>query len=277
MLLRTHWFWIIGVGAALVCLLALPPAWIESYLGPTTKSEKTRVVLDVYGKVEKRSALMTGQDAVSKTTEIQSGDVVMTFEDSKILLGFTPAFWLLPYSKMEFVKINTQWNGRLIYGEVRKIETKDITENPPIELFFNQERIVDTEFSSSRDVIVTSLPGPTGEGFQDIAGQDAAPQNSIEKQIFQTLLLHKKFFQSCFIKYYKNKPGENIRSGETVFDLLIDVTGTIESATVTRSDINDKDYLQCLQMVFARMRFKNFQATESFHALFPLQVELPSN
>ncbi len=277
MLLRTHWFWIIGVGAALACLLVLPPTWIESYFGPSNSSEKVRVVVDFYGKVEKRSALMTGQDSVAKNTEIQNGDVVMTFEDSKVLLGFNPTFWLLPYSKMEFVKVNTQWNGRLVYGEVRKIESKEDTKNPPIELFYNQERIVDTEFSSSRDVIVATLVGPTSEGFQDIAGQEAAPQNSIEKQIFQTLLLHKKFFQSCFIKYYKNKPGENIRSGETVFDLLIDVTGTIESATVTRSDISDKYYMQCLQMVFARMRFKNFQATESFHALFPLQVELPTN
>jgi hypothetical protein len=277
MLLKTHWFWIIGVGILLLCLLALPPAWIESYLGPSTESEPTRVVLDVYGKVEKRSALLTGQDSVSKSSDLQNGDVIMTFEDSKVLLGFNPTFWLLPYSKMEFVQVGTQWTGRLIYGELRKLDSSEVTNRLPIELFYDQERIEGAEFSSSRDHIVAQLASRPGEGFQDITGQDASPQNSIEKQIFQTLLLHKKFFQTCFIKYYKNKPGENIRSGETIFDLFIDVTGTIEAATVTRSDIGDKDYLQCLQMVFKRMRFKNFQATESFHAIFPLQVELPTN
>lgn len=276
MILRTHWFWIVGVGAALVVLLALPPAWFESYLGSEADAEKTKVVLDVYGKVEKKSALLTGQDSVSKSSHLQNGDMVMTFEDSKVLFGFNPTFWLLPYSKMEFIKIGSQWSGRLVYGDIRKITPPQNQNAPPIELFFNQERIEQSEFSSSRDVIVAPMANTSNEGYQDINGQEATPQNSVEKQVFQTLLLHKKFFQTCFIKYYKNKPGDNIRSGETVFDLLIDVTGTIESATVTRSDISDKEYLECLQMVFKRMRFKNFQATESFHALFPLQVELPT-
>jgi hypothetical protein len=275
-MLKAHWFWILGIGVVLLCLLLLPPAWIESYLGPSNQAENISVLLDVHGKVEKRSALMTTLDAVSKNSKLQNGDVLMTFEDSKVLLGFNPTFWLLPFSKMEFVKNSSQgWSGRLIYGEVRKIENKEAETNPAIELIYNQEKIEGLEFSSARDIIVAPLISASTEGFEDIAGQDAPPQNRIEKQIFQTLLLHKKFFQTCFIKYYKNKPGENIRSGETVFDLLIDVTGTIEAATVTRSEINDQEYLRCLQMVFARMRFKNFQATESFHALFPLQVELP--
>ena len=35
--------------------------------------------------------------------------------------------------------------------------------------------------------------------------------------------------------------------------------------------------LLSLQMVFARMRFKNFSAKEPLHALFPIHVEMPTH
>ncbi len=255
-------------------LLALPPAWIETLFGSTPDTGTPHLILDVYGKVEKKSVLGTSYSEVSKSTEFENGDVVMTHEDSKVLLGFSPSFWLLPFSKMEFVKEQDQWVGRLIYGEVRKLESSP-SQNTPIQLVHNQQVINENEFSSSREIIITPLVGLDSETFQDISDKDVLPQNAIEKQIYQTLLLHKKFFQSCFIKYYKTSSGQ-VRGGETVFDLLIDLTGAIEAATVVRTEVNDKDYLQCLKVVFSRMRFKNFQAKEPLHALFPLHAELPN-
>ena len=95
----------------------------------------------------------------------------------------------------------------------------------------------------------------------------------IEKQISQTLVLHKKFFQGCLIKLYKKENGAT-KGGETVFDLLIQVNGVIEKTTVTKSDIQDQEYISCLKQVFARVRFKNLQIKEPLHALFPLNTEL---
>jgi hypothetical protein len=273
MVLQKHWFWILILSVILTGFLWLSPQTIENFFKAKSAVGVTGLVGDVYGRVEKRAALATSYAKVSKNTDLANGDVLITHEDSKVLMTFSPSFWLLPFSKMEFVKNEDRWTGRLIYGEIRQIETAE-SASAPIELIYNDQRITEIEFSSSREVIVTPLVSANSETFQEIKDKESPPQNAIEKQIFQTLLLHKKFFQGCFIKHYKSKTGQ-VRGGETVFDLYIDVTGTIESATVTRTDINDKEYLQCLQMIFSRMRFKNFQAKEPLHALFPLQVDLP--
>ncbi len=273
MVFQKHWFWILALSVVLTGFLWLSPQSIENFFKSKSSQGIAGLVGDVYGRVEKRSALATSYTTVSKNMDLSHGDVLISYEDSKVLMQFSPAFWLLPFSKMEFVKNEDRWTGRLIYGEIRQIETAE-TSAATIELVYNDQRITDAEFSSSREVIVTPLVGATSETFQEIKDKESLPQNAIEKQIFQTLLLHKKFFQGCFIKHYKSKTGK-VHGGETVFDLFIDVTGTIESATVTRTDIDDKEYLQCLQMIFSRMRFKNFQAKEPLHALFPLQVDLP--
>ncbi|MBY0385664.1 hypothetical protein K2X05_10955 [bacterium] len=271
-MLQKHWFWILLSGALLGGLLLLSPSSIEFLFSPESKGET--VILDLYGKVEKKATQTTSYLQVEKSTPLASGDTLVTFEDSKVLLHFTPTFWLLPFSKMEFIKNDSRWIGRLIYGEIRQIESKNKNQNS-IELIYNDQKITETDFSSSREMIIAPLVTSETETFQEISSNDSPPQNRIEKQIYQTLLLHKKFFQGCFLKYYKNHSGE-MSGGQTIFDLLIDVTGTIEIAHVTKTDINDPEYLQCLKGIFARMRFKNFQTKEPLHAIFPLQVDLPN-
>lgn len=273
--IQKHWLWILSTLLILVGFVFLPPDWIESLFRPSSNTGRSGLVLDVYGKVEKKPVLGTVYSPMSKSSALETGDIVITHQDSKVLMGFSPSFWLLPFSKMEFVKKEEQWIGRLVYGEIRKIDGTD-SSKPVIELVHNQQLITDAVFSSSRETIVAPLVSLESETFQEISEKDVAPQSGIEKQIYQTLLLHKKFFQSCFIKYYKGSSGD-VKGGETVFDLLIDLTGTIETATVIQTDINDKDYLQCLKIVFSRMRFKNFQAKEPLHAIFPLQADLANN
>lgn len=268
---KNHWFWIFISGVLLGGLLLLSPSSIETLFSSSTKGED--VVLDIYGKVEKKGLMKTAYSQIEKSTTITSGDTLVTFEDSKVLLNFSPSFWLLPYSKMEFVKSEEKWIGRLIYGDIRQIESESKSKNL-IELIYNDQKITETDFSSAREMIIAPLAPSETETFQEISSQASPPQSRIEKQIYQTLLLHKKFFQGCFLKYYKNRSGQ-IAGGQTIFDLLIDVTGTIENAQVTKTDISDADYIQCLKGIFARMRFKNFQTKEPLHAIFPLQVDLP--
>jgi hypothetical protein len=272
-MLKKNGFWILSLGAFLGLLLVASPEWLERIFKASPDSLNKNLILDVYGKVEKRPTQSNTYETVQREMPLSSGDTVITHEDSKVLFGFSPSFWLMPYSKMEFVRGEERWTGRLIYGEIRQIEVVKPSSDL-IALVYNSQPITEKEFSSARETIITPLASTDSENFQELSAKEGLPQNILEKQIFQTLLLHKKFFQTCFIKYYKKKSGQ-IRGGETLFDLLIDVTGTIESARVNRTDIGDADYLQCLQLVFARMRFKNFKTEAPIHALFPLYVELP--
>lgn len=273
MRLQRHWYWILSLGALLAVILWLPPDLIETFLGKSSQGQSD-LISSVYGKSEKISSGDTKYTTLTTSSSLQTGDMIVTYQDSKVLFTFSQSFWLLPFSKMEFLKKDDQWMGRLIYGDLRKSGSPEDLKKPSIQLLYNDQNIETDEFSTAKDTIIATLAPPNSESLQDLDQKEVQPQNLVEKQVYQTLLLHKKFFQSCFIKFYKNNHGQT-NDGETVFDLLIDVNGTIESATVTRTDIADQEYIQCLKMVFARMRFKNFQTHSAFHAIFPLRVDLP--
>ncbi len=273
-MLKRPWIPLLVVTLLLGGLLLTSPETFESWLARKDHSG-ILVVSDIYGKVEKRFASDPTLSVLTAQTPLKSGDIVITHQDSKVLLQFSTAFWLMPFSKMEFILDGEQWQGHLLYGEVKKIETVINNSRPSILLSYQGQTITDTEFSSTREVIEAPLVSTNDEKFQELEEKENSPQTLIEKQIFQTLQLHRKFFQTCFVRLYKTQLGK-VNGGETLFDLLIDVNGSIESAKVMRSDIDDKEYHQCLQSVFARMRFKNFSAKEPLHALFPIFVEMPT-
>ncbi len=262
-----------GLIVVITALVLLPQSFLESlaYEWNTTQPSNF-IVQDIVGRVEKRQANATQTQEVLAKSSISPGDTVFTHGDSKALLNFDPPFWLMPYSKMEFLKKDGVWVGHLVYGEIKKLAT--VSDGEKIELVYEDQAIDQEQFSSSQDSTLIANVLPTEETFKEIPTGETAPQNALEKQIYQTLQLHKKFFQSCLIKYYKNQSGK-IASGETVFDLTIDITGAIEKTSITKTDINDSEYLQCLKVVFSRIRFKNLPIKEPLHVLFPLGVELP--
>jgi len=266
-------FTLIGIVFVILGLLLVPQSLLENlahkYIGARPENF---LILETVGRVEKKSQGGDHFSPLEAKDSVLSGDTVITHGDSKVLFNFDPPFWLMPYSKMEFSKKDGGWVGYLSYGEVKKLAT--VSRNEKIALFHDDKLIETEQYSSAEETLIAATVPVTDTAFKEIPASDSAPQNVIEKQIFQTLLLHKKFFQGCFIKYYKTKSGD-IRGGESVFDLLIDVTGAIEKATVTRSDIQDPEYLECLKLVFSRIRFKNLPLKEPLHALFPLNVDMP--
>lgn len=265
---------LIGLVLAIGGLVLVPQGFLEK-LGRSYVSNAPAnfLIQEVVGRVERRALSATRFETVSSKSALQPGDMIVTHGDSKVLLNFDPPFWLMPYSKMEFLRREEGWIGHLIYGELKKLP--NLSNNSKIDLIYDDKIIEQDQFSSSEEALIANVLPVNESTFKDLSmGREAPPQNIIEKQIYQTLLLHKKFFQGCLIKYYKTQSGQ-ITGGESVFDLRIDITGAIETSRVTRTDINDTDYLDCLKSVFARIRFKNLPIKEPLHATFPLSIELP--
>jgi len=268
---KPHYYILIAV-ALLIALVLLPQAFLEKTAYRLFRSsENIGKVKDVIGKTEKSFAGSSQRVAANAGDTVSFGDSFITHGDSKILFVFDPSFWLMPYSKIEFLKnADGSVNGHLIYGEIKKLEA-----NPdalPIALNFEEKTITEAEFTSAPEPI--EVPMAPGQDFKTLAVNQATLQSDIEKQIFQTLLLQKKYFQTCFVKLYKKQNGPP-KGGETTFDLLIQVNGVIEKTNVTSSDIQDTDYLDCLKQVFRRVRFKNIVIKEPIHATFPLSIETP--
>lgn len=279
---KSHYYILAGV-VLLVILALIPQSLLERTAYRLFYNVKPiGQVHEVIGRTEKSISGSTQLLSVSAGDAVNASDTYITHGDSKILFKFDPPFWLMPYSKIEFIRnagsVDDEIIGHLIYGEIKKSlspsDNINRKEANAITLTYDNKMIDGSEFSSSVDFLETPLVTLSENEFKDIQESDNSSQNMVEKQIFQTLLLHKKFFQGCLIKLYKKESGAT-RGGETVFDLLIQVNGVIEKTTISKSDIQDQEYISCLKQVFARVRFKNLQIKEPLHALFPLNIEMP--
>lgn len=267
-----------GIVLSLLVLVAgvlffLPNSALDTLFKPSHQNNKgLSAIADVYGRVEKKGYKQASLETVSTSSVVASGDTFYTHADSKILFSFATTFWLMPHSKMEFIKKGGRWTANLVYGDIKKVSDDPGSDKTSLEIVFNSEPI-NTENFSTYEFDPIDIDIKSGE-FKDFSPEDGIPQNVLEKQIFQTLGLHKKYFQGCLIKHYK-KTGGNFGSGETVFELTIDITGTIAKTHIVRSDIGDEDYKKCLKTVLDRVRFRNLPLKEPMIALFPLSVEMP--
>lgn len=254
-------------------LFFLPNSAFDILFSNGRSSEKgLSAIQDVYGKVEKKGIKDANLLPISTSSVLVSGDTVYTHADSKALFSFSTTFWLMPHSKMEFVKQGTKWIANLVYGDIKKISDSADEKLTTVEIVHNSQTINTENFSSYEfDPIDMDVQS---ESFKDFSPDAGIPQNVLEKQIFQTLGLHKKFFQGCLIRHYKKTNG-NFASGETVFELTIEVTGNISKTHIVRTDIKDDDYTKCLKTVLDRVRFRNLPLKQSMIALFPLSAEMP--
>lgn len=254
-------------------LFFLPNSVLDTLFPNNSSSEKgLKAIEDVYGKVEKKGTRDANLLSVSTSSTLEQGDTFYTHADSKVLFSFSTTFWLMPHSKMEFIKQGGRWIANLVYGDIKKISETSDDKHPLIEIVHNSQPINIENFSSYEfDPIDIDIQT---ENFKDFSPESGIPQNLLEKQIFQTLGLHKKFFQGCLIRHYKKTNG-NFGSGETVFELTIDLTGNISKTHIVRTDIKDSDYTKCLKTVLDRVRFRNLPLKQPMIALFPLSIEMP--
>lgn len=254
-------------------LFLLPNSVTDSLFYISKDSPKgVLVIRDIYGFVQKKNFQTTELSEVGLKTPIAPGDTLYTHADSKVLLSFKNPFWLMPHSKMEFAKHGERWVAQLVYGEIKKLPELQDDTSPSAELIFATQAITTDTFSSYDFEPIDIDLKPTE--FKEVSAGATQPQNIIEKQIFETLGLHKKFFEGCFIRLYKKNKGQLI-NGETVFELTIDVTGAISNSRIVRSDIQDDSYTKCLRTVLERVRFRNLPLKEPMLALFPLSIEAP--
>lgn len=268
---KSFYYLLIAV-ALLVGLLFVPQSFLEKTAYRLFhSSQKIGTVKDVIGRGERTYRGSTQWLSVTSGQDVSAGESFITHADSKILFHFDPPFWLMPYSKVEFLQQNDAIIGHLIYGEIKKLEPN--AEAQAITLVFEEKPIASEEFSTAPSPVEAPLVSTDDPSFKALSLNDKVPKDDLQKQIFQTLLLQKKFFQTCFIKHYKKMP--TTRGGETVFDLFIQVNGVIERATVTSSDIQDPEYIDCIKIIFKRMRFKNLIIKDPVHATFPLNIETP--
>lgn len=264
---------IISLISVTLLLLNFSTPFLDSFK-TSPKNYQIGSVEDLTGKVEILRANQLRPVLASEADPLYENDVIITHTDSKTQLLFRPTFWLMPHSKIELVKTKTGIEGRLIYGELKKTVSKKNYKAQNISLTYNDALITDNHFSTFKDTTLNNLaPINTTVDFDELSQAKTRPDNLIEKQIFQTLALHKRFFQSCLIRHYKKNKGQ-LTGGETVFSMMIQPNGDIEKIRVTKSETKNQDYENCLTEVLARVRFKNLKIDEPLPAVFPLNIEL---
>lgn len=266
-------FVFLGLAGLLATLFFLPNSVMDFVFNGSKDSDRgATLIKDIYGSVQKKSPTSAQLVDITKNSPLNSGDILYTHTDSKVLLGFKTPFWLMPHSKMEFIKQKNQWVAQLVYGELKKLPEATDDASPTIELLYSSQTITSDTFTSYEfepiDIDVKT------SDFKDLSAGSNQPQNVLEKQIFETLGLHKKFFEGCFIRHYKKTKGQ-FGSGETVFEITIDVTGIISNTRIVRSEITDETYTKCLKTVLDRVRFRNLPLKEPMRALFPLSIDTP--
>ena len=263
----------LGLTCLLTLLFFLPNSFMDSlFHGSKTADRGFILIKDIYGSVQKKKSSQIQLTDVTHKTWLESGDTFYTHTDSKVLFGFKTPFWLMPHSKMEFLKQKDLWVAHLVYGELKKVPETSEAHSPEVQILHLSRPITSDIYTSHEfepiDIELNS------NSFKDLAPGAPQPQNRIEKQIFETLGLHKKFFEGCLIRHYKKTKGQ-LNNGETVFEITIDVTGIISNTRIVRSDISDDTYTKCLRTVLERVRFRNLPLKEPLRALLPLSMDLP--
>ena len=109
---RKSKYLLLGLIVVIEVLVFLPQGFLESvahrYAAPRAENY---LVQEIVGRVEKKALGSTRYDAVEAKSSLIPGDTLFTYGDSKALLNFETPFWLMPYSKMEFLKKDGVWIG----------------------------------------------------------------------------------------------------------------------------------------------------------------------
>lgn len=268
---RTSFLALTALLLGVVFVAFMPPSFFESVFKKKNEEKKMSsffTIREVIGRAENISP--TPPEILATNSPIAPLNVLITHADSKILLSLETKgeIWVFPFSKVELL-VDADGNPELhlVYGEIKK------SSGSTISAFYRGALIQNDEFSTVQEALISEVPVMNETTFKDLSLKESAPQNILEKQIFETLSVHKRFFQSCLIKFYKKENGK-VNGGETVFDLLISPNGVIEKSVVTRTEIKSSEYLACLEQVLSRVRFKGLTIKEPVHAVFPLNIEL---
>lgn len=83
----------------------------------------------------------------------------------------------------------------------------------------------------------------------------------------------RRFFSSCFLKYFERKQGQ-VQAGLVVFHVVIENSGRVRTAEVLESDIQDEGFTSCLQSVLERSRLRPFEGP-TLHVEYPIELRAP--
>ena len=192
---------------------------------------------------------------------------IVTGFESSAEINFGETFEILENSS---IKIQGERHRVVVYVDRGAIQRS----NPKDNVVF----ILDNEEQKSLKIQSPNKMTLTGQTFQQNSGATNIPDLGVplefQQLLTETIKLHQRFIEKCIIKLYERKKG-NLEKGTVHTRFTLNKKGRIENASVTESPYQDPIFIDCIEEVISRVRFKGYKG-QSKTVNFPIEIQLPN-
>ncbi len=192
---------------------------------------------------------------------------IVTGFDSEADLLFGEPFKILENSSVHLYKRANKYFVEIIRGGIKRQAP-----SKQVEFQVNGQSKSGLEiFAPSDQKLVALKPVENQAANGAITAQ---PSTDFQDLIGNTLKLHQRFLEKCFIKLYEKQHGQ-IQAGQVRTRFKINRKGHIDQVEILDSAFKDESFKSCVQEVISRVQFKNYQ--DGVRTVeFPIEIQLPN-
>ncbi len=228
----------------------------------------------VVGKVIETKGLVLGKSSehesfVSLSTQtplLETFEIVTGFE-SLTSLQFGETFKILANSKVKLLKKANNYQVHLDRGSIERLGQKD-----NVHFFVENKRQNSMQIAAPSGSTITEIE--TGL-IVDEPGEMVQPEanEKFQTTLHETMRLHQRFLEKCFIKLYERQEG-GVTPGRILVRFTLGAKGRLTNVNIRESDFTDQDFHLCVTEVISRVHFKRYKGQQRTIDL-PLQIRLP--
>lgn len=190
---------------------------------------------------------------------------IVTGFESEVQLSFGESFKVLENSSVRLRKQANVFFVDVIRGSVER-------ENPESNVEFQVDGKTKTGLAIS---------APTNQELVSVESNKPKngsltpnPDDEFQTLLAETLKLHQRFLEKCFIKLYEKKNG-TLLGGQVNTRFQISTKGQVQNVNIVQSDFNDNAFNTCVKEVISRVQFKGYK--EGARTVdFPIQINIPN-
>ncbi len=191
---------------------------------------------------------------------------IVTGFDSEADLLFGEPFRILENSSVHLYKRANKYFVEIIRGGIQRQAP-----SPQVEFQVDGQSKTGLEIFASTDQKLLALKPVENHAAK--GGVTAQPSADFQDLIGNTLKLHQRFLEKCFIKLYEKRNGK-IQAGDVRTRFKINGKGHIDQVEILNTAFDDESFNSCVREVISRVQFKNYQ--EGVRTVeFPIEIQLP--
>jgi hypothetical protein len=246
---------------ALFVLLLFSDQWMST----STRSQQSHLgrVLSVKGLTLARPIDQESFTRIAAKQKINGPLKIVTGFDGEVTLDFGETFTLLSNSSALLSKKGLNFIVTLESGEIKRQKP---AEN--VQFLVGQKLQTGWQIKAPKRGPQLSTANLAQEEY---ASPTVELDLNLQKRIQETMKLHRRFLEKCFIKFFE-KENKIYESGTITSRFTLSRQGRLKDVSITNSDFDDEALKACVQEVLSRVRFKNYRG-EDKTVLFPITIQ----